>query len=84
MAVAAAAFMGKSDFWPRRKEGKLLDLQSFSFLTLKYMEGTFEFCDLHVMPEIAADNHHSGQNVPVSVPVFTPSHLSTCYMQSGV
>lgn len=54
MAVAAAAFMGKSDFWPRRKEGKLLDLQSFSFLTLKYMEGTFEFCDLHVMPEIAA------------------------------
>lgn len=54
MAVAAAAFMGKSDFWPRRKKGKLLELQSFSFLTLKYMEGTFEFCDLHVMPEIVA------------------------------
>lgn len=44
-------------FWCLAKEerGKAArDLQAFSFLTLKHMEGTFEFCDLHVMPELAA------------------------------
>lgn len=44
-------------FWCLAKEerGKAArDLQAFSFLILKHMEGTFEFCDLHVMPEIAA------------------------------
>lgn len=37
-----------------------------------------------VSPKLT-DNHCSGQNVPVSAPVFTPSqHLNTCYMLGRV
>lgn len=43
-------------FWFLAKEerGKAAkDLQAVSVLTLKHMERTSDFCDLHVMPEIA-------------------------------